>query len=103
MGNGADAINDGHKDVVKSPEECCDLCKSTPGKISLSHLRFARYSIGISLMIKVELEFSGCRTWTYFRLKEKWSPKGACWLRKVVGPASRCTICTTGLVQAGKV
>ncbi|GMH32315.1 hypothetical protein BSKO_00149 [Bryopsis sp. KO-2023] len=71
FGKGPMPINDGKKDVFDTPQECCDLCKRTPG----------------------------CRTWTYIRVEEKFSPKGACYLRAVQAPAIRCSICTSGLVK----
>lgn len=49
---------------------------------------------------KYSFHGSGCRAWT-FRIKEKYSPKGACWMVDMVGPAARCSMCTTGLMKPG--
>lgn len=71
FGKGPLPINKGKEEVFSTPQECCDHCKKTPG----------------------------CKTWTYIRVKEKYIPKGACYLRSVMAPAIRCSICTSGLVR----
>lgn len=31
LGKGVDPLNDGKNAVTNNPQECCDLCKKTPG------------------------------------------------------------------------